>query len=154
MLRCSLGKLILKCKVSRMGEPKLVLESVLSPPNQADLNREIINLHMQGCLTRSSIDHPSGDLTFLGKICANMPCDIKISRLCLMGYALGCMDQCLIIGAALSIDKNIFASRREESDRIDDYNDEINRNKNFNFEFESHIKRCEWDKGFNSDLLA
>lgn len=39
-----------------------------------------------------------GELTFLGRILAALPVDVKIGKLIVMGYVFGCLKECLIIG--------------------------------------------------------
>ena len=39
-----------------------------------------------------------------------MPCDVKISRLCLFGYVFGCLHEAMLMGAAISQEKPVFIS--------------------------------------------
>lgn len=39
-----------------------------------------------------------GDLTFLGRILAQLPVDLQIGKLIVLGHVFGCLDECLIIG--------------------------------------------------------
>jgi HrpA-like RNA helicase len=48
------------------------------------------------------------DLTWLGKVYADLPCDIRISRLCLFGFLFGGMEETIIMSAILSLDRSIF----------------------------------------------
>lgn len=55
--------------------------------------------------TDSPVD---GELTFAGRILADLPVDTKIGKLLLLGHVFGLLDECLIIGAAMSL-KTMFA---------------------------------------------
>ena len=39
-----------------------------------------------------------GELTFVGRVLAALPIDIKIGKLILLGYVFGLLDECLVIG--------------------------------------------------------
>ncbi|GCB70813.1 hypothetical protein scyTo_0008681 [Scyliorhinus torazame] len=55
------------------------------------------------------VENPyDGDLTFLGKVLAYLPVDLHLGKLVVLGYVFGCLEECLIIAAALSL-KNFFA---------------------------------------------
>ena len=42
-----------------------------------------------------------GDLTFVGRVLADLPVDIRIGKLMIMGYVFGLLDECIIIGKHL-----------------------------------------------------
>lgn len=42
-----------------------------------------------------------GDLTFVGRVMADLPVDIRIGKLMIMGYVFGLLDECIIIGEIL-----------------------------------------------------
>ncbi|XP_078418572.1 ATP-dependent RNA helicase TDRD9 isoform X1 [Cetorhinus maximus] len=55
------------------------------------------------------VENPyDGDLTFLGKVLAYLPVDLHLGKLVVIGHVFGCLEECLIIAAALSL-KNFFA---------------------------------------------
>ena len=43
-----------------------------------------------------------GDLTFIGRILAELPVDIRVGKLMLLGHAFGMLEECIIIAAALT----------------------------------------------------
>lgn len=102
--RCPLDKLILKIKQLNLGTPKEILGRALQPPDLQDIEFAEKFLIEMGALNREE------QLTWLGKVYADMPCDIKISRLCLFGYIFGCMHESLIMAAALAQEKSPFLS--------------------------------------------
>ncbi|XP_029453911.1 ATP-dependent RNA helicase TDRD9 isoform X2 [Rhinatrema bivittatum] len=112
MLRCPLGSIILKVKLLDMGEPRALLATALSPPNCSDIERTILLLKEVGALAVSRNgrgDNPyDGELTFLGRVLAQLPVDLQLGKLIVLGHVFGCLEECLIIAAALSL-KNFFA---------------------------------------------
>ncbi|XP_031211807.1 ATP-dependent RNA helicase TDRD9 isoform X2 [Mastomys coucha] len=48
-----------------------------------------------------------GELTFLGRVLAQLPVSQQLGKLIVLGHVFGCLDECLIIAAALSL-KNFF----------------------------------------------
>nr|CAD7401835.1 unnamed protein product [Timema cristinae] len=53
-------------------------------------------------------DPEDGYITFLGRVMARLPLDIRISRMIVLGYIFSCLDECIIMGAAMSL-KNMFS---------------------------------------------
>ena len=49
-----------------------------------------------------------GDLTFMGRVLATLPVDVRLGKLMLLGYVFGCLDDCVIIAAGLSL-RTFFA---------------------------------------------
>ncbi|XP_007176293.2 ATP-dependent RNA helicase TDRD9 isoform X3 [Balaenoptera acutorostrata] len=48
-----------------------------------------------------------GELTFLGRVLAQLPVNQQLGKLIVLGHVFGCLDECLIIAASLSL-KNFF----------------------------------------------
>ncbi|XP_077179907.1 ATP-dependent RNA helicase TDRD9 [Paroedura picta] len=112
MTRCPLESTVLKVKLLDMGEPRALLATALSPPNISDIERTILLLKEIGAL---AVGIPSddanpydGDLTFLGRVLAQLPVDQHLGKLIVLGNVFGCLDECLILAAALSLN-NFFA---------------------------------------------
>ncbi|KAL8168900.1 UNVERIFIED_CONTAM: ATP-dependent RNA helicase tdrd9, partial [Gekko kuhli] len=112
MLRCPLENTVLKVKLLDMGEPRALLATALSPPSISDIERTILLLKEIGAL---AVGVPSddanpydGELTFLGKVLAQLPVDQHLGKLIVLGNVFGCLEECLIIAAALSFN-NFFA---------------------------------------------
>ena len=53
------------------------------------------------------MDPFDGELTFLGRVCERLPIDIRMGKLLVLGYVFGCLEECLVIAASLSV-KNFF----------------------------------------------
>ncbi|XP_053562180.1 ATP-dependent RNA helicase TDRD9 [Bombina bombina] len=110
--RSPLGRTILKVKLLDMGEPRALLATALSPPYIDDIERTILLLKEMGALAvcrHREDDNPyDGELTFLGKVLAQLPVDLHLGKLIVLGHVFGCLDECLIIASALSFN-NFFA---------------------------------------------
>uniref|UniRef100_A0A8D0GJ38 ATP-dependent RNA helicase TDRD9 n=1 Tax=Sphenodon punctatus TaxID=8508 RepID=A0A8D0GJ38_SPHPU len=111
MLRCPLGSTVLKAKLLNMGEPRALLATALTPPSIEDIERTVLQLKEVGALAISADaeeENPhDGELTFLGRVLAQLPVDQQIGKLIVLGHVFGCLEECLIIAAALS-SKNFF----------------------------------------------
>ncbi|NWY96044.1 TDRD9 helicase, partial [Loxia curvirostra] len=108
---CPLGSTVLKLKKLDMGEPKALLATALSPPSVGDIERTIVQLKELGALTTSvqtEEDLHDGELTFLGTVLTQLPLDLHLGKLIVLGHVFGCLEECLIIAAALSL-RNFFA---------------------------------------------
>ncbi|OWK56106.1 putative ATP-dependent RNA helicase TDRD9 [Lonchura striata] len=111
MLHCPLGATVLKLKKLDMGEPKALLATALSPPSAGDIERTILQLKELGALTtcvQTEENLHDGELTFLGMILTQLPVDLHLGKLIVLGHVFGCLEECLIIAAALSL-RNFFA---------------------------------------------
>ncbi|NXN71597.1 TDRD9 helicase, partial [Himantopus himantopus] len=111
ILRCPLGTTVLKIKKLDMGAPKALLATALSPPSVGDIERTILQLKELGALTtcvQTEENLHDGELTFLGQVLAQLPVDLHLGKLIVLGHVFGCLEECLIIAAALSL-RNFFA---------------------------------------------
>ncbi|XP_010221869.1 PREDICTED: putative ATP-dependent RNA helicase TDRD9 [Tinamus guttatus] len=94
-----------------MGEPKALLATALSPPSVGDIERTVLQLKELGALTTcvQTEENPhDGELTFLGRVLAHLPVDQHLGKLIVLGHVFGCLEECLIIAAALSL-RTFFA---------------------------------------------
>ncbi|XP_047286868.1 ATP-dependent RNA helicase TDRD9 isoform X10 [Homo sapiens] len=127
MLRCPLGSTILKVKLLDMGEPRALLATALSPPGLSDIERTILLLKEVGALAvsgqREDENPHDGELTFLGRVLAQLPVNQQLGKLIVLGHVFGCLDECLIIAAALSL-KNFFAMPFRQ--HLDGYRNKVN----------------------------
>ena len=48
-----------------------------------------------------------GELTFLGRVLAELPLDVRLGKLVVLGHAFGCLEECLVIAASLA-NKSFF----------------------------------------------
>lgn len=111
ILREPLHKIVLDTKrLGQESEPKRILSMAIQPPRLAEIERTVLLLKEAGALTLKKrlpsgqyVSSPhDGDMTFVGRIMANLPLDIKLSKLILLGYAFGMLRECIILAAALS----------------------------------------------------
>nr|XP_045757785.1 ATP-dependent RNA helicase TDRD9 [Mirounga angustirostris] len=127
MLRCPLGSTILKVKLLDMGEPRALLATALSPPSLSDIERTILLLKEVGALAvsgqREDENPHDGELTFLGRVLAQLPVNQQLGKLIVLGHVFGCLDECLIIAAGLSL-KNFFAMPFRQ--HLDGYRNKVN----------------------------
>ncbi|NXN95926.1 TDRD9 helicase, partial [Rhinopomastus cyanomelas] len=123
ILRCPLGNTVLKVKMLDMGEPKDLLAAALSPPSIGDIECTILQLKELGALTACVQENPhDGELTFLGRVLARLPVDLHLGKLIVLGHVFGCLEESLIIAAALSL-RNIFVKPLKQS--VDAYRNKL-----------------------------
>ncbi|XP_071961942.1 ATP-dependent RNA helicase TDRD9-like [Antedon mediterranea] len=137
MLRSPLETLILKVKRLDQGEPKAILGLALEPPNLTEIERTVLLLKEVGALSTLSngIRNPhDGDLTFPGRVLAELPVDIRLGKMIILGHVFGCLRDCVIIGAALSV-KSIFS-------------------RPFGKDLDAFRHKKGWGKGSSSDSIA
>ncbi|XP_077521432.1 tudor domain containing 9 protein spindle E isoform X2 [Amblyomma americanum] len=137
MQRCPLELTVLKVKKLDMGQPKALLALCLDPPDLGDIERAILVLKEVSALTTmvDGIFYPfDGDLTFVGKVMAQLPLDVCVSKMILLGFVFGVVDDCIIIAACLSI-QSMFA-------------------RPFQKLIEAYKSRMAWSDGSFSDCLA
>ncbi|KAG8126545.1 hypothetical protein E2320_021641, partial [Naja naja] len=107
MMRCPLETTVLKVKMLDMGEPRALLATALSPPVSSDIERTILHLKELGALAINDhfeeINPYDGELTFLGKVLAQLPVNHHLGKLIVLGHVFGCLEETLIIAAALSL---------------------------------------------------
>ncbi|KAI5108364.1 ATP-dependent RNA helicase TDRD9 [Silurus meridionalis] len=110
MLRSPLSSTVLKVKLLDMGDPCSMLSTALTPPKLDDIERTILQLKEIGALSvcSSTMKRFDGNLTFLGRVLAHLPVDLHFGKLLVLGHVFGCLEECLIIAASLSL-KSFFA---------------------------------------------
>lgn len=137
MKRCPLELTVLKTKKLDLGEPRAILALCLDPPDLGDLERAILALKEASALTTvvdGEINRYDGELTFLGKVMACLPLDIRVSKMIILGFVFNCLEDCIIIAACLSI-QSMFS-------------------KPFQKLLEAYKSRLAWSDGSFSDCLA
>lgn len=135
--RSPLEQLVLMSKKLDIGEPKAVLALAIDPPKLEGIEKAILVLKEVGALAvtaNGNLTSQDGDLTFVGQVMSQLPLDVKISKLILLGYACNCLEECLIIAASLSL-KDFFA-------------------KPFQQFLEAYKSRLAWSNGTFSDCIA
>ncbi|XP_076825905.1 ATP-dependent RNA helicase TDRD9-like [Clavelina lepadiformis] len=133
--RCSLERIILYVKLLDLGAPKAVLSMVPSPPDLDNIERSILLLKEIGALsTITNQKRLDGDLTFVGRVLASLPIDMRLGKLLMLGFVFGCLSNCLVIAAALS--KPCFFATP------------------YNQPMEAYKKKLFWAQGSFSDCIA
>uniref|UniRef100_A0A1A9W595 Probable ATP-dependent RNA helicase spindle-E n=1 Tax=Glossina brevipalpis TaxID=37001 RepID=A0A1A9W595_9MUSC len=140
MLRCPLENVVLKAKLLDMGSPITVLGLSMDPPNLSDIQYTITTLKEIGALYKYangiySID--DGDISFVGRVMAMMPLDVRLTRLIILGWVFGALEESIIIAAGLSV-RSIFSTQH--------YNREN--------QISAFIQKLKWADGSGSDLIA
>uniref|UniRef100_A0AAR2K2E3 ATP-dependent RNA helicase TDRD9 n=1 Tax=Pygocentrus nattereri TaxID=42514 RepID=A0AAR2K2E3_PYGNA len=104
MLCSPLASIVLKVKLLDMGDPRSLLSTALTPPNLSDIERTVLQLKEMGALSVSSSSQKrfDGVLTFLGYVLAHLPVDLHLGKMIVLGNVFGCLEECLIIGSALT----------------------------------------------------
>lgn len=121
ILRCPLELSILRVKKLELGKPKELLGLALSPPDLGDIYEAVLNLKLLSALSVTSndvYDPEDGDLTVIGDIMSQLPIDVRLSKLIIMGHLFGLLDECVTIAACLS-NKGMFM--RPFGRRVDAY---------------------------------
>lgn len=106
MLRCPLENAVLKAKLLDMGPPPDILGLAMTPPNLSDIHNTILTLKEVGALfttVNGAYSIQDGDLSFMGRVMAGMPLDIRLTRLILFGYIFSAMEEAIIIGSCIII---------------------------------------------------
>lgn len=112
MVRAPLENVVLNAKMLEMGEPKALLALSLDPPDLSNLERTILLLKEAGALLNlegEEISRFDGELTDLGRVMANLPVDIRISKLIVLGHVFSVLREATIIGASMAV-KNMFST--------------------------------------------
>ena len=148
ILRSPLETPILKLKIYEPEkEPQDILLKTITPPSEETIIKTLFRLEKMGALiqgryindlednnetkintTKTGITfakkiekknyYKSGIITKVGRIFAELPIDIKYSRLIMIAYALGEIDLGITLAAILSQDKSMFLS----SDKCNRFN--------------------------------
>ncbi|KAG7200201.1 hypothetical protein KM043_000633 [Ampulex compressa] len=111
ILRAPLENIVLKTKLLDMGEPRAILALSLDPPDLSNLESTILLLKESGALLNrpENMKHFDGELTDLGRIMANLPMDIRIAKLIMLGHVFSVLRDAIIIGASMVV-KEMFCN--------------------------------------------
>ncbi|XP_071453953.1 probable ATP-dependent RNA helicase spindle-E [Hetaerina americana] len=116
ILRCPLDRVVLQTKMLNMGPPKALLALSMDPPDLSHLKNTILKLKEVGALLMTSqgtVAPHDGDITYLGRVMAKLPVDVQISRLIVLGHIFNVLEECIIMGAAMST-KSVFSAPFQE----------------------------------------
>jgi ATP-dependent RNA helicase DHX57 len=113
LLRTPLEQLCLTVKAMGENDVRKFLQRAIDPPSVAAMDSAIRSLREVEAIELTD----RGDLTALGKHMANIPADLRISKMLLFGSVFGCLDPILTIASIMSL-KSPFTSpmeKREEA---------------------------------------
>ncbi|EFN82362.1 probable ATP-dependent RNA helicase spindle-E [Harpegnathos saltator] len=111
MLRAPLANVVLRAKIFDLDDPRSLLALSLDPPSLQNLSSTILQLKENGALMN---DHHAfqpfdGKLTDMGRIMAQLPLHIQISKLIMMGHVFGILRDAIVLGASMAL-KDMFVS--------------------------------------------
>lgn len=112
ILRTPLEALFLQIKAIRETENVATyLQKALTPPPQNAVDRAIENLEVVGAFH-------DGSLTALGKHLAQLPLDVRLGKLLVLGAIFKVFEPTLTLAAMLSVNKPIFVNSFEKREEI------------------------------------
>lgn len=109
LLRTPLEQLCLTVKSMGEHDVRQFLSKALDPPSVAAMDSAIRSLRQVEAIDLTE----RGDLTALGKHMANIPADLRISKMLIFGSVFGCLDPMLTIASIMSL-KSPFTSPMEK----------------------------------------
>lgn len=124
ILRAPLETTILRIKMfNRFGEnPVTMMNKCMDSPDlDSVLNSMLILKELGGlhaCDADGNFVYTDGDLTYIGRVMASLPIDVRLSKLIIMGYIFCVLEEAIIIAAGLNI-KSIFQNRYHK--KMEDY---------------------------------
>lgn len=102
MQRASLENIILYMKLLDIEDsPKNVLSLAINPPDLRCVESCIWRLKEIGALLPTSCGQKTvhnGDLTFIGRVMGNLPIDINLAKMIILGHMFSCLEETIIIG--------------------------------------------------------
>lgn len=101
LISSPLENVILKAKLLGMGSPTSILALAMDHPKLNDIANTILVLKEIGALLRTcngGENNLDGDISFIGRIMANLPIDVKIAKFIILGYCFSMLEECIIIG--------------------------------------------------------
>ncbi|CAG9798816.1 unnamed protein product [Chironomus riparius] len=138
ILMAPLESIVVKIKEFDMGSPLEILASTIDPPDQSAIINAVLAIKEHGGMLIhddiGNFDYHDGKLTFIGEIMAALPCDIRITKLIVLGYLFSVLDESIIIAAGLNF-KAIF---------INSLTDKMG----------AYCRKMYWSDGTGSDCLA
>eukprot|EP01135_Chromosphaera_perkinsii_P006611 Nk52_evm13s554 gene=Nk52_evmTU13s554 len=114
ILRAPADRLVLQVKTLDMDPPRQLLKQALDSPKEDAIEAACLDLKEMGGLTRhcgTADDKYDGDITLLGSLMNDLPCDFKITKLICIGHMLGYTDEALLMGSFVSSSKSLFRIR-------------------------------------------
>ncbi|XP_074032862.1 tudor domain containing 9 protein spindle E isoform X2 [Leptinotarsa decemlineata] len=138
ILRAPLERIVLQAKLLNLNNtPQQILALALNPPNLRNIELTVLSLKESGGLLQTckgKYSATDGDITFLGRVMALLPVDVRLSKLIVLGHLFSCLEETIIMAAGCSI-QNIFSIP-------------------FQQRFNAYKKLLVWADGSFSDLIA
>ncbi|CAM6098963.1 unnamed protein product [Calypogeia fissa] len=110
----NLGSTILRVKsLFRNRFPKFsvleLLQQLLNSPENGDVEDSMQELQKLGAISKPSCSSSdSFELTLLGRLATELSPDLQLARFVLLGVAMGCGVDCVIMAAGISLTDDIF----------------------------------------------
>lgn len=104
MQRSCLDKIILKLKLMEISDPKSILAETVEPPSLEQINSSEDFLKEMGAINLT------GKISRLGRMYADMPYDIRVTRLCVFSILFHCVKDAMKIASIISLEKNILTN--------------------------------------------
>lgn len=101
LLRSPLENVVLKAKMLEMGPPHQILALAMDTPKLSNVANTILVLKELGALlhtTNGKEKIHDGDITFMGVVMANLPVDVRVARLIILGYIFSVLEESVIMG--------------------------------------------------------
>lgn len=107
--RFPLDKLMLKLRQTGVGNVTSLFENKdFQPLELKEIEKAEEHLSSQGALSDAK------EVTWVGQVYLHMPCNLRLTRLCLFGAVFGCMEEAVTIAAILAQNKGLFRSYKYE----------------------------------------
>ncbi|KAJ8372778.1 hypothetical protein AAFF_G00277210 [Aldrovandia affinis] len=106
--RVALDSLVLQMKSMRLGDPRSFL--FIDPPPAASIQTALTYLKEQGALDSH------GELTSIGSLLAQLPVDVVIGKMLVLGSVFGLVEPVLTLAAALSVQSPFLRSAQHNPD--------------------------------------
>ena len=108
--RFPLDKLMLKLRQTGVGNITSLFENKdFQPLELKEIEKAEEHLSSQGALSDAK------EVTWVGQVYLHMPCNLRLTRLCLFGAVFGCMEEAVTIAAILAQNKGLFRSFKYET---------------------------------------
>lgn len=101
LLRSPLENVVLKAKMLDMGPPHQLLSLAMDTPKLSNVANTILVLKELGAMlhtTNGKVKTHDGDITFMGTVMANLPVDVRVSRLIILGYIFSVLEDSIVMG--------------------------------------------------------
>ncbi|CAO1616358.1 unnamed protein product [Jaminaea pallidilutea] len=116
MTRVPLESVVLHVLSMGKSDPTAYLSGALDPPSLVSISSAILNLHEAGAIRQRS-GGSAISTTALGRHLANLPLDLRLGKLLILGCLFQCLEPLLTVAAIMSC-KPMFATPFEKRDEL------------------------------------